>query len=91
MKKITSLCFLGLFLLSGFLQSQNLTKNKKQLLKSIERHKANLIEISDKIWSLAETAFEENASAKILADYAQGCCRNANCFCSDLWFWETCN
>jgi aminobenzoyl-glutamate utilization protein B len=41
------------------------------LLKSIERHKANLIEISDKIWSLAETAFEENASAKILADYAQ--------------------
>jgi aminobenzoyl-glutamate utilization protein B len=71
MKKITSLCLLGLFLLPGFLQSQNLTKNKSQLLKSIEKHEANLIEISDKIWSLAETAFEENASAKILADYAE--------------------
>jgi len=71
MKKITALCFLGLFLLPGLLQSQNLTKNKKQLLKSIEKHEANLIEISDKIWSLAETAFEENASAKILADYAE--------------------
>ena len=71
MKKIISLCVLALFLLPGLLQSQNLTKNKKELLKSIEKHEANLIEISDKIWSLAETAFEENASAKILADYAE--------------------
>jgi hypothetical protein len=49
MKKITSLCLLGLFLLPGFLQSQNLIKNKTQLLKSIKKHEANLIEISDKI------------------------------------------
>ena len=71
MKKIISLCFLALFLSPGILQSQNLTKNKKELLKSIEKHRTNLIEISDEIWNLAETAFEENASAKILADYAE--------------------
>ncbi len=64
MKKILSLCVLALFLSPGLLQGQKLTKNKKQLLKSIAKHEANLIEISDKIWSLAETAFEENASAK---------------------------
>ena len=71
MKKIISLCVLALFLSPGILQSQNLTKNKKELLKSIEKHRTNLIEISDEIWNLAETAFEENASAKILADYAE--------------------
>jgi aminobenzoyl-glutamate utilization protein B len=72
MKRIIPLFFLALLLLlPGFLQSQNLTKNKKQLLQSIENHEANLIEISDKIWNLAETAFEETASAKILADYAE--------------------
>jgi aminobenzoyl-glutamate utilization protein B len=68
MKRIIPLCFLSLLLFPGFLQSQNLTKNKKQLLQSIEKHEANLMEISDKIWNLAETAFEETASAKILAD-----------------------
>jgi aminobenzoyl-glutamate utilization protein B len=71
MKRIIPLFFLALLLMPGFLQSQNLTKNKKQLLQSIEKHEANLIEISDKIWNLAETAFEETASAKILADYAE--------------------
>ena len=50
MKRIIPLFFLALLLLlPGFLQSQNLTKNKKQLLQSIENHEANLIEISDKI------------------------------------------
>jgi len=71
MKRIVPLCFLALSLLPGFIQSQNLTKNKKQLVQSIEKHEANLIEISDKIWNLAETAFEEIGSAKILADYAE--------------------
>ena len=71
MKKIISLCVLALFLSPGLLQGQKLTKNKKELLKSIEKHQTNLIEISDKIWNLAETAFEETASSKILADYAE--------------------
>jgi aminobenzoyl-glutamate utilization protein B len=35
-----------------------------------EKHSSNLISISDEIWNLAETAFNEHKSSKILADYA---------------------
>lgn len=52
-------------------QSQQLSKNKKALLKAIEKHQNALIKISDDIWSAAETAFEETESSKILADYAE--------------------
>lgn len=56
----------------GFTWAQTkMTKTKKDIINSVEKHKANLIEISDEIWALAETAFEENQSAKILADYAE--------------------
>ncbi len=48
-----------------------MTKSKKAVVESVENHKENLIKISDEIWALAETAFEENESAKILADYAE--------------------
>jgi aminobenzoyl-glutamate utilization protein B len=53
------------------LQSQKLSKNKKALLKSIEKHQNALIKISDNIWQAAETAFEETESSKILSDYAE--------------------
>jgi len=49
----------------------NLTKNKEAIIASVEKRKENLIKISDDIWSLAETAFEENQSSKILSDYAE--------------------
>ncbi|TVZ55756.1 aminobenzoyl-glutamate utilization protein B [Lutibacter sp. Hel_I_33_5] len=65
------LILVALFLSVQFLQAQKLTKNKKSLIKSIEKHQNALIEISDNIWQLAETAFEETQSAKILADYAE--------------------
>ena len=52
-------------------QKKKLSKNKKALLSSIEKHKTELIKISDAIWANAETAFEETQSAKILADYAE--------------------
>lgn len=55
---------------SSFGQAK-LTKNKEVLIASIEKHKENLIKISDDIWALAETAFEENKSAEILASYAE--------------------
>lgn len=48
-----------------------LSKNKKAVIASVEKHKQNLIKISDDIWALAETAFEEHQSSKILADYAE--------------------
>ena len=53
------------------LQSQKLSKNKQALVQSIEKHQNALIEISDKIWQVAETAFEETESSKILSDYAE--------------------
>jgi len=48
-----------------------MSKNKKAVLASVEMHKAELIKISDSIWALAETAFEESGSAAVLADYAE--------------------
>ncbi len=50
---------------------QTLTKSKSHVIATIEKHQSNLIKISDDIWSLAETAFEEHKSSKILADYAE--------------------
>lgn len=37
----------------------------------MEKHRTELISISDRIWALAETAFEETKSAEILASYAE--------------------
>jgi len=48
-----------------------MTDYKKAVVESVETQQAKLIEMSDKIWALAETAFEEYESAKILADYAE--------------------
>ena len=50
---------------------KGMSKNKKALLTSVEKHKNELIKISDEIWRLAETAFEETKSAEILASYAE--------------------
>ncbi|WP_299208330.1 amidohydrolase [uncultured Dokdonia sp.] len=51
--------------------AQKLSKNKKAIIASVEKHEQALIEISNNIWALAETAFEETQSSKILADYAE--------------------
>ena len=44
--------------------------DKDLLIQSVEQHKADLISISDQIWSYAEVAFEERKSATLLAEYA---------------------
>lgn len=69
MKKISTLFLLGLISLN--LSAQKMTKDKKEIVASIEKHRENLIHISDSIWALAETAFEESISAELLADYAE--------------------
>jgi len=51
--------------------SQKLNNSKKAIIASVEKHEAELIKISDSIWALAETAFNESESARILADYAE--------------------
>ena len=69
-KQLLLLCFCILSITVNA-QKKKLSKNKKAILASVEKHKAELIKISDKIWANAETAFEENNSSKLLADYAE--------------------
>ena len=64
--------FLAIFLIGFMVTAQKkLPKNKILIEKSVASHKSDLIKISDEIWSNAETAFEENESSKLLADYAE--------------------
>lgn len=46
-------------------------KNKDEAVASIEKHKVELIDLSDQIWRFAETALRETRSSKVLADYAE--------------------
>lgn len=69
MKKFSTLFLLGLVSLN--LSAQKMSKDKKAVVASVEKHKENLIQISDSIWALAETAFEESISSELLADYAE--------------------
>ncbi len=69
MRKIV---FTALLLLTmTMVTAQKMTNNKKAIIASVEKHEAELIKASDAIWALAETAFEETKSSKILADYAE--------------------
>jgi aminobenzoyl-glutamate utilization protein B len=76
MKFFTSLLSL-LFLMSGLVLAQKkstapvITPNKKLVNQSVDKHAADMIEISDKIWAAEETAFNEVESSKLLADYAE--------------------
>ena len=44
---------------------------KSSVVASVERQKSDLVQMSDQIWSFAETALLENRSSKVLADYAE--------------------
>lgn len=62
---------IGFLFLTLGMNAQKMSKNKKAVIASVEKHEAELIRISDEIWALAETAFEETKSAEILASYAE--------------------
>ena len=47
------------------------TPGKRAVLNSVERHQADLVDLSDRIWAYAETALRETRSAAALADYAE--------------------
>ncbi|HYV05153.1 MAG TPA: amidohydrolase [Blastocatellia bacterium] len=47
------------------------SKKKEEAVASIEKHRAELINLSDQIWGFAETALRETRSSKLLADYAE--------------------
>ncbi|MDT0539499.1 amidohydrolase [Croceitalea sp. P059] len=64
---LTILCIFAAFGVTA----QKISSNKKAVIASVEKHKTELIKISDSIWALAETAFNESESSRILADYAE--------------------
>ena len=68
MKNASTLFF---FLLPALLFAQSMTADKEAVIASIEAQKEQMIDMSDEIWALAETALEETKSAQILADYAR--------------------
>ena len=65
------LVFALLFFVSLNVFTQNYDETKKNIINSIENHEEEIIKISDKIWELAETAFNEYESSKLLSDYAE--------------------
>ena len=71
MKKITTFLLVLLLLTIPSSYGQKLSKNKKAVIASVENHKVDLIELSDKIWAEAEIAFQETNSSGFLADYAE--------------------
>jgi aminobenzoyl-glutamate utilization protein B len=44
---------------------------KRNAVASIDKHAAELTEVSDKVWRFAETALREHQSSKALADFAE--------------------
>jgi aminobenzoyl-glutamate utilization protein B len=66
---IFSMCVLTLVQVDA--QKQKANPNKESVVRSVDKHQPELINISDKIWSYAETALKEYRSSKELADYAE--------------------
>lgn len=70
--RIRSLLLLTCITISpAIAQSKKTNPNKDAVIKSVEKHQAELIKISDAVWGYAETALKEEKSAKVLADYAE--------------------
>ena len=65
------LSILTFILATSINHSQELDETKKNIISSIENHQSEIIKISDQIWELAELAFNEYESSKILSDYAE--------------------
>jgi aminobenzoyl-glutamate utilization protein B len=70
MKIFLTLLFASVTILS-VAQTKRANPNKDAVVQSVLKHQTELISISDKIWSYAETALKENKSSKELADYAE--------------------
>ena len=52
-------------------QAQHISPHKEAIINSVDAHADHLIDLSDQIWELAETAFEETKSSRLLSDYAE--------------------
>src|ERR1044071_7202185 len=69
MKKFITLVFL--WIVSNAFAQEKKNPNKEFVTQSVDKHKTELVDMSDKIWAYAETALKESKSSKELADYAQ--------------------
>lgn len=63
--------FLALITFATLGQSKKSNPNKDAVIKSVDTHRQELIDLSDAIWAYAETALQEHKSSKALADYAE--------------------
>lgn len=71
-KNLTVFLLLTLLIVHVHAQKKaRLSVNKKAVLASIVTQETRMINMSDEIWALAETAFEEKGSSQILMDYAK--------------------
>ena len=70
MKKHAYYLCIGLMFCSFWTFGQ-MSKNKKAIQSSVEKHEKELIRISDEIWAAAEIAFQETESSQALIDYAE--------------------
>ncbi len=52
-------------------QSQKVSKEKREIISWIDSQKDELTSISDQIWAFEEIAFRETRSSEVLADYAE--------------------
>ena len=60
-----------LLLAAASASSQKMSKAKRAVMASVDTHRNELVALSDSVWALAETAFQETGSADLLADYAE--------------------
>jgi aminobenzoyl-glutamate utilization protein B len=61
----------ALFAVTQSKAQQKLSQEKQLVIRSVESHEAELVKVSDEIWSYAETALKEHKSSKALADVAE--------------------
>ena len=59
-----------ILLILPLIVSGSSVKKKEEAVASIEKHRAEIINLSDEIWGFAETALLETRSSQVLADYA---------------------
>jgi aminobenzoyl-glutamate utilization protein B len=70
LRSITLLLLASSLLCATSAAAGNSTK-KEEAVASIDKHRPELISLSDQIWAFAETALRETRSSKALADYAE--------------------
>jgi aminobenzoyl-glutamate utilization protein B len=69
--RVTALALAPLWLWPVCLPAASPSAVKRNAVASIDKHAAELTEVSDQVWRFAETALREHQSSKALADFAE--------------------